>query len=82
MPEDASVVALCPDRVAEQHTPHLTSAHGPTADLGRVAVEQFVRRLTAARGEEPADELVLLDPVLTVRESTGPVDDTRFAMQT
>lgn len=73
VPEDASVVALCPDRVAEQHTPHLTSVNGPTADLGRVAVEQLVRRLTAAaRGEEPADELVLLDPVLTVRESTGP----------
>ncbi|MEU7531940.1 LacI family DNA-binding transcriptional regulator [Saccharothrix sp. NPDC042600] len=83
VPEDASVVALCPDRVAGRHTPRLTSVAGPTADLGRVAVELLVRRLTAAaRGEEPVDELVLLDPVLTVRESTGPVDGMRFAVQT
>ncbi|WP_309114215.1 LacI family DNA-binding transcriptional regulator [Saccharothrix sp.] len=73
VPEDASVVALCPDRVAEQHTPRLTTVSGSYQDLGRVAVEQLLRRLTAvSRGEEPTDEQLLLTPTLTVRESTAP----------
>ena len=73
VPEDASVVALCPDQLAEQHAPRLTAVTGPTQELGRVAVDQVLGRITAAaRNAEPDDELVLLTPVLTVRESTGP----------
>jgi DNA-binding LacI/PurR family transcriptional regulator len=73
VPEDASVIALCPELLAEQYTPPLTAVTGPAQELGRVAVEQVVRRIIAARrDEEPDDELVLLHPVLTVRESTGP----------
>ncbi|HKN98154.1 MAG TPA: LacI family DNA-binding transcriptional regulator [Pseudonocardiaceae bacterium] len=73
VPEDASVIALCPDQLAEQHAPRLTAVTGPTQELGRVAVEQVMGRITAAAdGKEPADEIVLLNPVLTVRESTGP----------
>jgi DNA-binding LacI/PurR family transcriptional regulator len=70
VPEDASVVALCTDQLAEQHAPRLTAVTGPAQELGRVAVGQIMRRIGAA---EPADELVLLTPVLTVRQSTGPV---------
>ncbi|GAA3437593.1 LacI family DNA-binding transcriptional regulator [Kutzneria kofuensis] len=73
VPEDASVVALCPEQLAEQYSPRLTAVTGPTKQLGRVAVEQVMGRITAAgRGERPNDGLVLLTPVLTVRESTGP----------
>lgn len=73
VPEDASVIALCPEQLAEQYSPRLTAVTGPTKELGRVAVEQVLRRITAAtRGEQPSDELVLLTPILTVRESTGP----------
>jgi DNA-binding LacI/PurR family transcriptional regulator len=73
VPEDASVVALCPEQLAEQYSPRLTAVTGPTKQLGRVAVEQVLGRITAAgRGDRPVDELVLLTPVLTVRESTGP----------
>ncbi|MFC0542797.1 LacI family DNA-binding transcriptional regulator [Kutzneria chonburiensis] len=73
VPEDASVVALCPEQLAEQYSPRLTAVTGPTKQLGRVAVEQVMGRIVAAgRGGRPTDELVLLDPVLTVRESTGP----------
>jgi DNA-binding LacI/PurR family transcriptional regulator len=73
VPEDASVVALCPEQLAEQYSPRLTAVTGPTKQLGRVAVEQVLGRITAAaHGEQPSDELVLLTPVLTVRESTGP----------
>jgi DNA-binding LacI/PurR family transcriptional regulator len=73
VPEDASVVVLCPEQLAEQYAPRLTAVTGPTKELGRVAVEQVMGRLAAAaRGGKPDDELVLLTPVLTVRESTGP----------
>ncbi|MGW6443011.1 LacI family DNA-binding transcriptional regulator [Lentzea sp. NPDC055074] len=73
VPEDASVVALCQDQLAEQFAPRLTAVTGSAQDLGRVAVEQIMRRLAAAHdGGSPADERVLLTPVLTVRDSTGP----------
>lgn len=73
VPEDASVIALCPEQLAEQHAPRLTAVTGPTQELGRVAVDQVMGRITAAAaGQQPADEVVLLTPVLTVRESTGP----------
>ncbi|MEU1663953.1 LacI family DNA-binding transcriptional regulator [Streptomyces sparsogenes] len=71
VPEDASVVALCPAQLAEQHTPALTTVSGPARELGRVAVGQMMRRLTAARrGEPPADERVLVTPALTIRQSS------------
>ena len=77
VPEDASVIALCPEQLAEQHAPRLTAVTGPAQELGRVAVEQVMARISAAaRGEAPEDELVLLTPVLTVRESTGPAPQT------
>ncbi|MCG8926353.1 LacI family DNA-binding transcriptional regulator [Lentzea sp. DG1S-22] len=73
VPEDASVVALCQDQLAEQFAPRLTAVTGSAQDLGRVAVEQIMRRLAAANdGGRPVDDRVLLTPVLTVRDSTGP----------
>ncbi|WP_433432784.1 LacI family DNA-binding transcriptional regulator [Nonomuraea sp. CA-141351] len=73
VPEDASVIALCPERLAEQYTPTLTAVTGSATELGRIAVEQVVSRIAASmRGEQPADEVVLLSPTLTIRESTGP----------
>lgn len=73
VPEDASVVALCQDQLAEQFAPRLTAVTGSAQDLGRVAVDQIMRRLAAVHdGGRPADERVLLTPVLTVRDSTGP----------
>lgn len=79
VPEDASVIALCPEQLAEQHAPRLTAVTGPTQELGRVAVDQVMARIKAAAdGAEPTDELVLLTPVLTVRESTGPAPRRSF----
>ncbi|WP_434443186.1 LacI family DNA-binding transcriptional regulator [Lentzea sp. E54] len=73
VPEDASVVALCQDQLAEQFAPRLTAVTGSAQDLGRVAVEQIMRRLAAVNdGGRPTDDRVLLTPVLTVRDSTGP----------
>jgi DNA-binding LacI/PurR family transcriptional regulator len=74
VPEDASVVALCPDQLAEQHAPTLTAVSGPVHELGPVAVDQLMNRLAAAtRGDRPEDEHVLLAPVLTMRHSSGQV---------
>ena len=73
VPEDVSVIALCQDQLAEQFAPRLTAVTGSAQELGRVAVEQIMRRLgTAGDGVRPADDRVLLMPTLTVRDSTGP----------
>ncbi|MEU4114155.1 LacI family DNA-binding transcriptional regulator [Kitasatospora sp. NPDC028055] len=73
VPEDASVIAICPDPLAEQHSPRLTSVTSPKKDLGQVAVEQVMARITAtAAGEQPPDQLLLMPPELVVRESTAP----------
>ncbi|MFC3889873.1 LacI family DNA-binding transcriptional regulator [Lentzea rhizosphaerae] len=73
VPEDVSVIALCQDQLAEQFAPRLTAVTGSAQELGRLAVEQIMRRITAINaGDRPADDRVLLTPVLTVRDSTGP----------
>lgn len=68
VPEDVSVVAVCPEQVATQASVRLTSVAIPAQEMGRRAVEQVVAKL-AGRG---TDEVELLEPVLTVRASTGP----------
>ncbi|MEU5820358.1 MULTISPECIES: LacI family DNA-binding transcriptional regulator [unclassified Streptomyces] len=68
VPEDVSVVAICPEQVATQASVRLTSVAIPAQEMGRRSVEQVVAKLSG-RG---TDEVELLAPELTVRESTGP----------
>jgi DNA-binding LacI/PurR family transcriptional regulator len=68
VPEDVSVVGICPDQVAAQAPVPLTAVTVPAQDMGRRAVEQVVAMLD---GGETA-ETVLLAPELTVRASSGP----------
>ncbi|MEU4655616.1 LacI family DNA-binding transcriptional regulator [Streptomyces sp. NPDC023723] len=68
VPEDVSVVAVCPEQVAAQASVRLTSVAVPAQEMGRHAVEQLVAKL----GGRASDEVVLLPPELTVRASTGP----------
>ncbi|SEB96982.1 transcriptional regulator, LacI family [Streptomyces sp. 2131.1] len=68
VPEDVSVVAICPEQVATQASVRLTSVAIPAQEMGRRSVEQVVAKLSG-RG---VDEVELLAPELTVRESTGP----------
>ncbi|WP_225848978.1 LacI family DNA-binding transcriptional regulator [Streptomyces sp. HPF1205] len=68
VPEDASVVALCPEPLAEQYSPPLTAVTGPARELGARAVELVSSRLNGT----PTDEITLLTPVLTPRDSSGP----------
>ncbi|MFC9084628.1 substrate-binding domain-containing protein, partial [Streptomyces sp. NPDC057062] len=68
VPEDVSVVAVCPEPVALQASVRLTSVSLPAQEMGRQAVEQLVAKLDGRGG----DEVVLLPPELTVRASAGP----------
>jgi DNA-binding LacI/PurR family transcriptional regulator len=68
VPEDVSIVAVCPDQIAQQTSPQLSSVNLPAAELGTRAVELLMRRMA-----DGADgEVMLIPPTLTVRGSTGP----------
>ncbi|MFE0736883.1 LacI family DNA-binding transcriptional regulator [Streptomyces sp. NPDC058855] len=69
VPEDVSVVAVCPEAVAAQASVPLTSVAIPAQELGRRAVERLVARLADPAARTGTE---LLPPVLTVRESSGP----------
>ncbi len=67
VPEDMSVIALCPDDLAEQVSPPLTAVSIPAGELGRLAVGLVMDKLDGAE----IMETVLLTPELTVRSSTA-----------
>jgi DNA-binding LacI/PurR family transcriptional regulator len=68
VPEDVSVIAICPDDEAERCNPPLTSVSLPAEELARAAVRSLARRIA---GEElPA--ATLLAPTVKIRSSTGP----------
>ncbi|WP_016700034.1 LacI family DNA-binding transcriptional regulator [Actinoalloteichus spitiensis] len=67
VPEDVSIVAICPDEVTDRVFPPLTSVQIPTEDLGQRAVELLMAKL-ARQGVAPA---TLLTPRLVERGSCG-----------
>jgi DNA-binding LacI/PurR family transcriptional regulator len=67
VPEDVSVVAICPDELAERATPALTSVSIPADDVGDRAVRLLMEKLV----DQPVPEATLLGPRLTVRASTA-----------
>jgi LacI family transcriptional regulator len=67
VPDEISVVAICPDQMAEAASPPLTSVQIPAAEVGRQAVTLLMRKLDG--GGVP--ESTLLSPVLTVRRSSA-----------
>jgi DNA-binding LacI/PurR family transcriptional regulator len=73
VPADVSVVAICPDEVAERFTPALTSVPIPADEVGAQAVRLLMRKLL----DQPVPAATLLDPTLTVRGSTAPVPASR-----
>lgn len=68
VPQDVSVVAICPDELAERVRPGLTSVLVPAEEVGRQAVTLLMDKIAGA--EVP--EATLLEPHLTVRASTAP----------
>jgi len=68
VPRDMSVVALCPDDLAVQHSVSYSNIRLPADELGRAAVEIVVRQMAGATTTETR----LLAPSLTRRRSTAP----------
>ncbi|NYI04407.1 LacI family DNA-binding transcriptional regulator [Allostreptomyces psammosilenae] len=68
VPEDVSVVAICPDEVAERSSPPLTSVLVPAGESARRAVTLLMEK----RSGTQVPQATLLTPWLTVRGSTGP----------
>jgi DNA-binding LacI/PurR family transcriptional regulator len=68
VPEDVSVVAVCPEQVAAHASVPLTSVAVPAQEMGRRAVEQVIAKIEGRGSDE---EVVLLAPELTVRESAA-----------
>lgn len=68
VPEDISVVAVCPEQVAVQGSVRLTSVAVPAREMARHAVDRVIAKIEGRAG----DEVVLLAPELTVRASSGP----------
>lgn len=68
IPEDLSVVALCPDEQAENTTVPVSSVAIPAAEVGQRAVELLMAKLAG----RPVPDATLLPPRLTSRASTVP----------
>lgn len=68
VPDHLSVVGILPPQLAEMLTPALTAIDVPAFEMGRIAAEMLIRRLTDGDAS-PAH--TLLRPALTVRESTA-----------
>jgi DNA-binding LacI/PurR family transcriptional regulator len=67
VPEENSVLAICPDQVALQTSPQLTSVSIPAEEMGQGAVRLIMAQLA---GESTVGS-TLLPPRLTIRESTA-----------
>ena len=67
VPDDVSVVAVCPDELAERTVPAVSSVAIPAQELGRRAVDLLMAKLD----EREVPEATLLAPRLTARASTA-----------
>lgn len=68
VPQEMSVIALCPDELAERSSIRLTSITIPTAEVGEQAVELLMDKLEGRQ----VPQTTLLAPRLTWRASTAP----------
>jgi len=68
VPDDISIVAICPDEVAERTTPALDSVLIPAEEVGTRAVDLLMRKIEGAHVPDAS----LLSPRLTTRASTTP----------
>ena len=68
LPQDVSVVAICPDDMASSHGIDYTNIAIPADELGTAAVDMVMDRLPG----RAATETRLLAPDLTVRDTTRP----------
>lgn len=69
VPEDVSVIGFDDIRGAAFHTPRLTTIRQPMVNMGRIAAQCALNRLS---GVERYREQIVVEPELMVRESTAP----------
>lgn len=67
IPDDVSIIAICPESTAVAQSPQVTSINLPAADVGRTAVEMVLAVLD--RGSVP--QVRLLSPAVTERATTA-----------
>jgi DNA-binding LacI/PurR family transcriptional regulator len=73
VPGDVSVVGFDDIQNAAFYNPRLTTVRQPLREMGRIAAEVLLERITAPRQRGKADDsFVVVDPELIVRDSTGP----------
>ena len=72
VPEDVSVIGFDDINVAAFCNPRLTTIRQPLANMGRIAAQCVLNRLT---GSEPFRKLILVEPELAIRESTQALQD-------
>jgi LacI family transcriptional regulator len=66
--QDVTITGFDDIPLAEHSHPPLTTVHQPIYDIGRQISDMLIRQI---RGEELAERHVLLQPKLTIRESSG-----------
>jgi len=70
VPEDVSVIGFDDIKAAAFTLPRLTTINQPLEEIGRIATQSLLNRI---HNTAPPRDEIKVDPVLMVRESTGPV---------
>jgi LacI family transcriptional regulator len=70
VPEDVSVIGFDDIKAAAFTLPRLTTVNQPLEEIGRIATQSLLNRI---HNTVPPRDEIKVDPVLMVRESTGPV---------
>lgn len=70
VPEDVSVVGFDDIQAAAYLTPRLTTVRQPLRQMGEMAAQQLLERISNGKAKGP--RLITIAPELIVRESTGP----------
>jgi LacI family transcriptional regulator len=71
IPEDVSVVGFYDTKMSSLFRPKLTTIRQPIYDMGAVAIRLLIKLI---KGEEVADNMVLLPHELIVRNSCRKID--------
>jgi DNA-binding LacI/PurR family transcriptional regulator len=71
VPGDVSVIGFDDIKLAEFNSPRLTTIRQPLSNMGRIAAQCVLNRLT---GAEPYRQQIVVEPELMVRESTQRIE--------
>ncbi|MEW6732538.1 MAG: LacI family DNA-binding transcriptional regulator [Acidobacteriota bacterium] len=72
VPEDISVIGFDDVTAAAFHNPALTTIRQPLKEMGKLAAEYVLRRISE-KAEKTVAKVVLVEPELVIRQSTAPI---------